>query len=220
MVSETLVVIPVLNRPHRIIPVLESVEANTPEPHTTVFVATKGDTATVTVLVDVQAEWIVVPGHARGDYARKINKAYEMSSEPYVFTGADDLAFHPGWLTNALNKMTPGIGVVGTNDLGNQRTVEGDHSTHSLVARAYADEYGTVDEPGKILHEGYWHEFVDDELVATAKHRNAYAKAADSIVEHLHPFWGKAPTDPIYAQFGLRMRAGRALYQKRQRLWK
>lgn len=214
----TLIIVPVLGRPHRVAPLLESVEAATPEDHQVVFVATRGDSATVAALVDVHAEWIITSPHPRGDYAKKINLAADLSEDPYLFLGADDLNFHPGWLTNALKRMVEGVGVVGTNDLGNARTVDGDHSTHSLVARWYAN-LGTIDQPGKILHEGYWHEWVDDELVATAKHRGAYAHAKDSVVEHLHPFWGKSPSDPIYDQFTQRMRQGRIVFKQRKRLW-
>ena len=216
---ETLIILPVLGRPHRVQPVLESVETGTPEPHKTVFVVTRGDTAVTSAIVEAGADWIVIRPISRGDYASKINLAYELSDQPYLFTGADDLNFHPGWLTHALAKMTEGIGVVGTNDLGHPGTKRGTHSTHSLISRAYADEYGTIDQPHKIYHEGYWHEYVDNELVATALKRKAYAHARDSIVEHLHPFFGKAPQDPLYKQFHTRMVQGRTLYQERRKLW-
>jgi hypothetical protein len=44
----------------------------------------------------------------------------------------------------------------------------GRHSTHSLVTRDYVERFGTIDEAGVVLHEGYPHEFVDDEFVQTA----------------------------------------------------
>ena len=125
----------------------------------------------------------------------------------------------PGWLSAALARLAPGIGVVGTNDLGSPRVMAGEHATHSLVTRSYADEFGTIDEPGKVLHEGYVHEFVDDELVATARFRSAWAFAVDSHVEHLHPCWGKAPMDRLYAGQSERIRAGRKLYDRRRHLW-
>jgi len=45
-----------------------------------------------------------------------------------------------------------------------------------------------------LYHTGYWHEGCDVEFAATARSRGTYAFAADSIVEHLHPLWGKART--------------------------
>jgi hypothetical protein len=78
---------------------------------------------------------------------------------------------------------------------------------------------GTVDEPGRLLHEGYGHNFVDNELVETAKTRDAWTFAADSIVEHLHPSWGKAERDQTYNIGRARFDADRRYFQRRQRLW-
>ena len=158
------------------------------------------------------------PGGSPGDYAKKVNAGCRQTTEPLLFLAADDIVFHPGWFDACLAKLEPGIGVVGCND-GTQRSTVNQHSTHSLVLRSYADEFGTIDEPGKILHEGYEHEFVDDELVGTAQHRGAYAFAADSLVEHCHSDWGKAPRDELYARGPERMRLSRPLFEKRQALW-
>jgi hypothetical protein len=73
----------------------------------------------------------------------------------------------------------------------------GRHATHSLVHADYR-ECGTLDEPWKLLHEGYWHNFVDDELVGTAMLRGTFAMAGDAHVEHLHPNWRKAADDETY----------------------
>lgn len=213
-----LIIVPVLRRPHRVQPLLESIETATPQPHRTLFVCTPDDRTEIDATAAAGAEHIEVGPHQPGDYARKINFAYRTSTEPLLFTGADDLHFHPGWLDRALAKLTAGIGVVGTNDLTNRRTRR-QHSTHSLVTRAYADEFGTIDEPGKILHEGYEHEFCDDELVGTAVHRGAYAHADDCYVEHLHPMGGKAPMDALYEQQQRRMNASRRLYVERSCMW-
>jgi glycosyltransferase involved in cell wall biosynthesis len=220
-VLATVIVVPVLRRPHRVQPLLESIERNTPAPHRVLFVASPGDDAELAALEAAAADHLVLdrpPG--RGDYARKINLAYRSTREPLLFLGADDLAFHPGWLERAQEHLAAGIHVVGTNDLGNARVIAGDHATHSIVTRWYVDHRGTIDEDRKVLHEGYEHEFVDDEFVATAKKRRAWAFAPHSIVEHLHPSWGKAPTDPLYDDQDRRMRAGRRLYLRRRRLWK
>lgn len=218
--AEILIVIPVLRRPHRAAPVLESVTAATPQPHRVLFVGSPGDDEEHQAVRDAGGDLLVIdrlPG--RGDWARKIQAAYNVSDEPLIFLGADDLEFHPGWLEAAQRCLTPLIGVVGTNDLGNRRVMAGDHATHCVVARAYVEEFGTIDQPGQVLHEGYWHEFVDDELVETAKARGAWAFAHDAVVEHLHPNWGKAPSDELYDQQRARMRDGRRTYQRRRHLW-
>lgn len=212
------ILVPVLRRPHRVAPLLKSIRDTTPDPYRVLFIADPGD----------EEELAAVKQHLRrdrvglmvlaGNYARKINYAVSHTHEPLIFLGADDLNFYPGWLAKAVKRLTGDIGVVGTNDLCNQRVIEGRHSTHSLVARPYVAR-GTVDDPSKLLHEGYLHEFVDDEFVETAKARGAFAMALDSVVEHLHPQCGKAETDSLYDGQHARMRHGRRLYRRRRCLW-
>lgn len=162
---------------------------------------------------------LVVPPRGRGDYPSKINAGYHASSEPLLFLGACDIRFHPGWLEACLRVVDDGFGVIGTNDLGNPRTATGKLSTHSMVTRWYADQFGTIDRPGQVLHDGYWHEFCDNELVDTAKARGAYGHAADAVVEHLHPLWGKSDADAMYDRALLRMGQGHALWKKRRAMW-
>lgn len=210
------ILVPMLRRAHRVTPLLDSIAATAPQARV-VFVCSPGDAGVLEAVAG--HEHITVAGPKPGDYARKINAAVRHTTEPLVFMAADDLKFHPGWLEAATDQLGDGVGVVGTNDLGSKRVMAGEHSTHSLVTRAYIERFGTIDQRGVALHEGYPHEFVDDELVQTAMARGAWAFAPDSIVEHLHPSWGKAPTDELYEQQAKRMRAGRRIYRRRQRLW-
>jgi hypothetical protein len=216
--ADLAILVPMLGRAHRVAPLLESIREATPDARV-LFLVTTGDLPVIDVLDSIGAERVELPGRTRGDYAVKINTGYRLTAEPLLFLAADDLHFHPGWFEQATAKLTPGVGVVGTNDLCNRRTMRGEHSTHSLVTREYVERFGTIDEPGKILHEGYVHEFVDDELVGTARKRRAYAHAAKAVVEHLHPMNGQAPMDSLYRRQGMRMRASRDLYQRRRQLW-
>lgn len=215
--SGVAVIVPVLGRPHHIAPLVESL-AGTPEAHV-VFGCSPGDIEVIATIKDLGHDMFIVDGPKPGDYARKINTGYRLTDEPHLFLGASDIRFHDGWYTAATAEIEGRVGVVGTNDLGSRRVMAGNHSTHSLVTRKYVDDLGTIDRAGQVLHEEYPHEFVDDEFVQTAMHRNAFAFAFDSIVEHLHPAWGKAPTDALYEQTPLRMRQGRRIYRRRQRLW-
>jgi glycosyltransferase involved in cell wall biosynthesis len=200
--APAVVLIPVLDRPHRARPVVSSIVETSDA--SVLFVATAGDRDELRAIRSVQRKHdrvglLLVEPHPHGDYARKINAGVRATSEEWVFQGADDLVFHPGWLDEALlaaeiNRAR----VIGTQDLCNPRTRTGRHSTHSLVARSYVEEIGTVDEPGKLLHEGYAHGFVDDELVYTAKRRGEFAFAPRSIVEHLHPTRKTAAMDATY----------------------
>lgn len=207
-----------LGRPHRVAPLLESLRATAPEARV-LFLVSPDDVLVHAEIDRHGCQRITVPREPYGDYARKINAGYNATNEPLLFTAADDLLFHPDWLKRAASYVEPGIGVIGTNDLGSPRVINGEHATHSLIVREYVDKYGTIDEPGKVMHEGYPHEWVDDELVETAKARKAWAFAADSHVEHLHPSWGKAPVDALYLQQAARMRRGRSIYQTRRYLW-
>ncbi len=216
--ATVVVIIPVLGRPANVAPLLSSLGDD--DRIRPLFVPTEGDREEISAIRETGADLLPVPRKARGDYARKINAGYRTSSEPFLFLAADDLRFHDGWLDAALEYFEdPAIGVVGTQDLGNARVLAGEHSTHSLVRRTYVDEHGTIDRAGAVLCELYPHEFVDDEFVETAKHRNAWAFAHDSIVEHLHPAWGKAETDRLYDQHARRMAHGRAIYRRRRHLW-
>lgn len=212
------ILIPVLRRPHRVAPLLESITAATPEPHRVIFIVEEHDVEERAAIDRTGAEQVVVD-RPRRSYARKINAGYRASVEPLLFLGADDIKPHPGWLPAALRVMTGPVQVVGTNDLLNPRVLAGEHATHSLVSRSYCDELGTIDERGKVLHEGYGHDYVDDEFVATARHRGVYAHAHDSIVEHLHPWAGKAPSDATYRIGRAKSAAGRRLFASRQHLW-
>lgn len=207
-----------LRRPHRVAPLIESL-ADSGADARPLFICSADDIETREAVDASGADNIVVdwPGGTPGDYARKINAGYQASTEPWLFTGADDLHFHKGWLDAALWHRP--AHVIGTNDLGNERVLRGVHSTHSLVNRRYVDKFGTIDEPGKVLHEGYVHEFIDDELIGTAQFRGMYAFAFDSHVEHLHAHYLKAPMDILYAAQGERMAASRKLLNQRRRLW-
>ena len=218
MAGGCVVLVPVLNRPHRAAPLVDSVRRTSDA--RVLFLCTPGDDEEQEACRATGADVIVTDEPLRpGDYARKINAGYRQTREPLLFLAADDLEFHAGWLEAAIACLDGTVQVVGTNDLGNARVMAGEHSTHTLVTRSYVDRFGTIDQPGEVLHEGYPHEFVDDEFVATAKKRGVWAFAADSHVEHLHPNWGKAPMDALYAEQGARMRQGQRVFQKRQRLW-
>jgi hypothetical protein len=223
--ADVAILIPVLRRPHRARPVAESALEATPNARV-YFVATEGDTDEIAAIGEVQAEFgpskirfDVIPPNRYGDYAHKINHGYRNTHEEYMLFGADDLHFHPGWFETAVAHMSDEVAVVGTNDLANKRVLAGEHSTHPLVARWYIDQAGTVDENGKALHEGYLHEFVDDEFIETAKAREVFVAEPGSIIEHLHPAVGKAPVDDLYRAEPRRMTQGRILFHRRRPLW-
>lgn len=212
-------VIPVLERPWRARPVAESFKAATPHGRL-VFVATSTDHAEVDACRATGCQVLIVEGPRQpGDWAAKINYGYRSTDEPLILLGGDDLAFHPGWHDEVANAADQGFGVIGTQDLGNRRVLAGQHSTHPVVARWYADEQGTVDGPSRVVSEVYGHNFPDQELVETACSRGAWVFCNQAVVEHLHPNWSKAQTDDIYRLGMSTWVADHRTYLNRRRLW-
>ena len=209
------VLIPVLRRPWRVVHVWGSIRATTPDTTRIVFIPDPDDVEENLAIAEIGAERLLVSGN----YARKINAGVAATKEDLIFLGADDLHFHRGWFETAVKALesNPAAGVIGTNDVCNPRTAQG-HSTHSLVTRSYT-RLGSIDDPNQFLHESYLHERCDDEMVGTAKYRNAYVHVPDCIVEHLHPMVGKAPMDDLYAAQEERMRKSWPIYEQRRHLW-
>jgi hypothetical protein len=168
MSTSVAVLTPVLARPHRVAPLVESILAAARfVPCRPVFLCTPGDAAEIAAVQAAEAEHpeveLIVVGwpSGPGDYALKINLGAQAVADEWLFTGADDLDYRPGWAERTLAcHLETRACVVGTNDGGNRLTADGRHSTHTLVHRDYL-ECGTVDEPesGKLLHEHYGHMF-------------------------------------------------------------
>lgn len=220
---ECVVLVPVLARPWRVAPLVRSLRSSLVNAQArAVFVVCQSDREERDAIERAGAESIVVPWERMpGDYARKINRGVALTEEPWIFLGADDLRFESGWLDLALGCAAQyRARVVGTNDRGNPAVRTGRHSTHTLVARSYIEELGTIDKPGIALHEGYDHQFVDNEFIETAQHRAEFAFSRQAIVEHLHPHWGKAPDDRTYALALAQMEADRDLFRSRRRRWR
>lgn len=220
-----LVVVPVLGRPDRVNPLADSLLESQGDVHLRLlFVVSPND----------HREWVAICGRRQqkgdidalmvdwdpgpADWARKINAAYRDSSESWIFTGADDLCFCPGWADRALEcAEETGAQVIGTNDLGNPRVTNGSTATHNLVAREYADFRGTIDGPGAVVAEAYDHNFVDDELVHTAKQRQTWTFCEAAEVPHLHPNWGGADWDETYEKGLKGFSADRRIFHQRRR---
>lgn len=185
-----------------------------------VFVCTPGDDDQIAACEATDETTLVTEWEGgQGDYARKINLGLSATEADWIFTGADDLQFTDGWDETTIAAGDRGAGVVGTVDGCNPRTRRAQHSTHSLVARWYAVEYGTVEARPAIYHEGYWHNFCDDEMVGTAIARRAYSPST-ALVQHLHPMAGKADMDDTY-RLGLQhFQEDRETFGRRRRMWR
>lgn len=220
------VLVPVLARPGRVRPLAHSLVSSTAQEVEDgwqvelVFVCSPEDRREIAAVRKQEHAPLVVDWPAGpGDYARKINHAARLADATWLFLGADDLRFFTGWLRACISThIRTGALVVGTNDLGNPLVMRGGHATHSLVNRDYLEQ-GTVDESGLLLHEGYGHNWVDNEFVETARARKTFAFARDAGVEHLHPIWRKGTDDATYRRGQASYQDDRRLYQRRRELW-
>ncbi len=229
-------IVPVLGRPQNAQPLVESFRASGADGFI-IFALSDGDheqaAACVATMRDGLYDVNLFFMHERagpGDYARKINAAYAFRGKgddwlertELVLLGADDLRFQPGWL-EAVERIADeyDVGVIGTNDNANPSVKAGRHSTHPVVRRCYIDRYGgSVGEPGQVYHQGYDHNWVDCELVETAKARGCYAHAHDALVTHHHPLYDhRVKRDATYAKGNAREREDAALFRSRQHLW-
>ena len=210
--SEVAILVPTLERPHRMAPLLQSIAEATEVPHRVLFATS--DQATVDELDRLGAWYLRDEGGDEGSYPKRINRMFAATTEPYVLLAADDLAFRPGWFQYAMAVMREVDGVVGINDLHNPAGV------HFLVSRKYIDTLGgCVGESGVVLHEGYRHTYCDDEMRATAIAHGRWGFARDAVVEHLHPGAGKAHHDNIYAIGAASMSQGAEVFRSRSHLW-
>ena len=106
----------------------------------------------------------------------------------------DDLEFTHLWFEPLLEvfEKLPEVQVVATWDGLFDRG-----KSSYVMRRSYIESQGTIDEPGKLFHEGYKHCYPDTEFLATAIHRGVFKFVKSSLVKHCHynsPF-AKFPKD-------------------------
>ncbi len=203
--------VPVLGRPTRVKPTLDGFRETVPYARI-LFIASPGDKDEIDALESVEADTLIV----NGGYAAKIRGGVYVSKQPLIFTAADDLRPIRRWFEKALAHMQDDVQVVGINDRLKRRR-RGEHSTHFLMTREYANLPCLDGKPGP-FSTAYRHQFCDDELIATAKTRRAYAYARDSQFVHLHPMAGH-PSDETYKLGQAAFRDDRETFKSRRALW-
>lgn len=158
----------------------------------------------------------VLFGEAR-TFAEKVNAAYSCGSSEWLLLVGDDVRFTPGWLDACLAAADGTGHVIGTNEPTSRRVRSGLHSCHPMIRRSYVDTVGASwDGPGVVCHEGYGHQFVDDEIVLAAKQRGVWRFAADAVLEHLHPVHGFGEDDDTYRRGRRTAVADRRLFTERR----
>jgi glycosyltransferase involved in cell wall biosynthesis len=187
------ILIPTLGRPESLPPLIRSVRDTTPRDcYEIIFVVDHGDVPTYQVLRPYDVRVVV----ADGTYPQKINMGFDESVGDLILPTADDVRFHDDWYDEALALLSRRVMVVGTNDLSPAAEEGTTNVTMPIIRRSYVEGQGCVlNEPGVIFHEGYHHNFVETEIWKLARCRGVAKFAKRSIIEHLHPDWGKRDED-------------------------
>ena len=208
------VLIPTLNRPHKIAGIVQNLKDTAPMA-TPYFIIEAHDTATADAIDQVNAKKIV--NKRTASFAGAINTALHETTEPYLFVSADDSYYHPNWTEPLLEKAKT-YGLCAANDMHNRDVQAGNLATCFLLTREYA-LIACIDEPGVMLHEGYTHNYVDTEITGTAKSRGQFVYCPDSLVEHMHYLWGLAVKDATYDKTLVHINQDEALCNSRKHLW-
>ena len=203
------ILIPTLGRPHRIAPLIDNIREVTPEPHKIYFMTS--DEESTKIIKEKGA--IHIPDVGNTDLITRTNALYKATTEPFVYTGSDDVLFHKGWLAELL-KWSGKYSVLVPNDLLNS------NGTQALISRKYVEEQSCcVDVPDVIYYPGYTHAFADNEQFETAKHRGVFKKVDTAVVEHLHPDANKSEVDETYKEAWSHSDDGYRIYMSRKHLW-
>lgn len=110
----------------------------------------------------------------------------------YYVAAADDLVFYPGWLGKSLGAMNVlGYGLVGFNDMNRDGS---ELATHWIADRDFLIKYNG----GVIYAPWYKSQWCDPELNEIAKRAGRFTWCEDALVEHIHPNYGKSPSDATY----------------------
>lgn len=223
LTHEVDIVVPVLDRPHRAAPFVDSLARSVQIRRVAVLaVVSAADPVSAEAWERAGADVLVC--YEPGTYSRKVNLAYRElerlgSPAPWTLYLGDDVRFHAGWLDHALAVAhSTGAAVVATNDWGLEPDAQS--CVHPLISRAYVRDAGASwDGPGVVAHEGYRHYYVDAEWCALARWRGAWAAAPDAVIEHLHHLFRKAPVDRVYELATSYLAADRALFEERYHRW-
>jgi hypothetical protein len=208
------ILIPTVHRADKLQGILDNAHDATTVPHTVYFIAEVSDEATKQALKDLDGDHVAVIGDF-GSCAKAMNVGFEASAEPFAFTGNDDLCFHSGWDTAAIDQLEQtGLAACGTND-GNGRM-----TCFAMVRRSYIDSHsGVFDQPSTLYHP-YQSQYVDTEFADYMKARGQWTEAPDSLTEHLHWEFGKADAShQNYQKAKATCSADEAIYRTRRPLW-
>jgi glycosyltransferase involved in cell wall biosynthesis len=190
LMAEVAVVVPVLNRPQNVKPLVDSFNAHNDGTARLYFVCDADDTEQVAA---IERQGCRPLFSTRGStFAQKANSAYEQTVEPWIFLCGDDVEFTDGWIA-AARALSDRYDVIGTNDsepgrVRNPEVAAKRHADHWFTRRAYIDDEGSsLEGPGVFCPEAYYHWYTDKEIIGLARARGVFTPCLESVVIHRHP---------------------------------
>jgi glycosyltransferase involved in cell wall biosynthesis len=184
------VLVPAVNRPENVKRLVESFNATNDGTANLLYLVDADSTEQKLAIEEAGARWEVCD---RGtSYAAKMNYGFDHSDSDWVFLAGDDVEFTAGWI-EAARKMSDRYHIIGTSDsepgrVRNPLVAAGKHADHFFVRRQYViDEGGSLEGPGILAPEAYYHWYTDKEMIQLAKARGVFTPCLDSVVIHHHP---------------------------------
>ena len=184
------VFVPAMARPQNVKRLVDSFNASNDGTANLYYICDEFDTEQIAAVEAAGAKWL--PAKTGTSYASKNNHAFNETTEDWVFLSGDDVEFTPGWI-QAARELSDRYDIIGTNDsepgrVRNPRVAAGKHADHFFVRRQYVmDEGSSLEGPGILLPEAYYHFFVDVEVIGLAKARGVWTPCLESVVIHHHP---------------------------------
>lgn len=211
------VYIPTLGRANKLQAVSDNLKDNTFNEYKLYWCVEESDKESIKAAKDTGHAVIINTGSPT--YSDALQCVYEQTDEEIFLWGNDDFYFLKDWDKIPLEMMkNKSIGVLGLHD-GNPNTR---YWSISLIRRKYIEEKsGVVDMPNRVLYP-YNHNYVDDELTATAISRGAWQKCMAPCIHHQHhsfKWLGDFPHDATYAKNDKKIAEDNETYHNRIHLW-
>lgn len=184
------VFVPAMNRPENVDRLVTSFNSTNDGTATLYYVCDAFDTEQIAAVERAGAKWL--PAKTGTSFASKNNYAFSQTDEDFVFLTGDDVEFTSGWI-DAARSLSDRFDVIGTNDsapgrVRNERVAAGKHADHFFVRRSYVETEGSsLEGPGILCPEAYYHFFTDMEIIQLAKARGVWTPCLASVVIHHHP---------------------------------
>ena len=188
--KDVAVLVPAMQRPQNVARLVDSFRKSNDGTAHLYYILDEDDTEQIAAVEAKGVVWL--PAKRGTSYASKNNEGFARTAEDFVFLAGDDVEFTPGWI-QAARELSDRYDVIGTNDseagrVRNPRVAAGKHADHFFVRRSYVEEHGaSLEGPGILLFEGYYHFYVDMEMIQLAKARGVWTPCLDSVVIHHHP---------------------------------